>query len=355
MWRPLHDDVTDGGKNTSIRTYNTISSSVPHMKDSSRLKPRHQKEPWRVLITKSTTTQGDRATTTTMTIDLYPPIVHEQDLSPDAFGPAIDDYCEEIHDAVKGFGANKSAVIDGLADQDATNRFKISLRYKELYGKELLQVMKKEFSGDFGAAMQFLSLPSDKAEARMIRMATKGMGASVDILFSICCGRTNTEIHMLKKAYFEMYTKDLNQVIASETRGDNERLLLTALQASEQEYDPLVHTKEKAIEDAEYIHSCGLGKTFGTDEKNIFKAICAAPPQHLTEVSLAYAEKYGYSLEKAMEKEFTGKAKEGLLFTIGMKLKPFPTIAKLVKSACAGIGTNEMLLIDTIIRYQVSH
>jgi hypothetical protein len=38
-----------------------------------------------------------------------------------------------------------------------------------------------------------------------------------------------------------------------------------------------------------------------------------------------------------------------------MKLKPFPTIAKLVKSACAGIGTNEMLLIDTIIRYQVSH
>ena len=72
------------------------------------------------------------------------------------------------------------------------------------------------------------------------------------------------------------------------------------------------------------------------------------------EVNLVYADKYGYSLEKAMEKEFTGKAKDGLIFTIGMKLKPFPTIANLIKSACAGIGTNEMLLIDSIVRYQVS-
>lgn len=289
-----------------------------------------------------------------MTIDIYPPIVHENDLSPDAFGPDVDEYCEEIHDAVKGFGANKSVVIDALANQDATTRYKISLRYKELYDKYLSQVMKKEFSGDFGAALQFLALPSDKAEAAMIRKATKGIGASVDILYSIICGRTNSELEMLKKAYFDLYTKDMSQVISSETRGDNEMLLLTALQAREEAFDPQAHTKEKATEDAEYIHACGLGKTFGTDEKNIFKAICAAPPQHLIEVSLIYADKYGYSLEKAMEKEFTGKAKDGLLFTLGMKLKPYPTIAKLIKSACAGIGTNEMLLVDCIVRYQVS-
>ena len=289
-----------------------------------------------------------------MTIDLYPPIVHENDLSPDAFGPEIDDLCEEIKDAVKGFGADKDAVIDALGSQDATNRFKMALRYKELYDKNLNQVMKKEFSGDFGMALQFLALPSDKAEAAMIRKATKGIGAHVEVLYSIICGRTNAELQMLKKAYFDMYTKDLTSVCVGELRGDNERLVVTALQASEQQYDPLVHTKEKAIQDADFIHACGLGKTFGTDEKSIFKIICASPPQLLTEVNLAYADKYGYSLEKAMEKEFTGKARDGLLFTIGMKLKPFPTIAKLIKSACAGVGTDEMLLIDCVIRYQVS-
>ena len=144
-----------------------------------------------------------------MTIDIYPAIVHENDLSPDAFGPEIDEACEEIHDAVKGWGANKDAVIDALGAQDATNRYKISLRYKELYDKDLVQVMKKEFSGDFGAALQFLALPADKAEAKMIRKATAGIGASVDILYSITAGRTNAELQMLKKAYFDMYTKDL--------------------------------------------------------------------------------------------------------------------------------------------------
>jgi hypothetical protein len=227
-----------------------------------------------------------------MTIDIYPPIVHENKVTHDeGFGPEIDEYCEEIHDGVKGFGANKSAVIDALANQDATNRYMISFRYKELYNKDLTQVMKKEFSGDFGRALQFLALPSDKAEAAMIRAATHGIGASVDILYSIICGRTNSELQLLKTAYFDLYTKDMTQVIASETRGDNEALLLNALQAGEEAYDPLAHTKEKAVEDAEFIHACGLGKTFGTDEKSIFKAVCSAPPQHLIEVSLVYADK----------------------------------------------------------------
>ncbi|KAL3933820.1 MAG: hypothetical protein SGARI_003617 [Bacillariaceae sp.] len=37
---------------------------------------------------------------------------------------------------------------------------------------------------------------------------------------------------------------------------------------------------------------------------------------------------------------------------LGMKLKPFETIAKLVKSACAGMGTDELLLTTCVIRYQ---
>lgn len=37
---------------------------------------------------------------------------------------------------------------------------------------------------------------------------------------------------------------------------------------------------------------------------------------------------------------------------LGMKLRPYETIAKLIKSACAGIGTDELLLTTCIIRYQ---
>ena len=35
------------------------------------------------------------------------------------------------------------------------------------------------------------------------------------------------------------------------------------------------------------------------------------------------------------------------------QIKPYETIAQLVKSACAGVGTDELLLTSSIIRYQM--
>ena len=67
---------------------------------------------------------------------------------------------------------------------------------------------------------------------------------------------------------------------------------------------------------------------------------------------MQYADMYGYTLPKAMEKELSGDAKNAAVFTLGFKLKPYETVAKLIKSACAGIGTDELLLTCCIIRFQ---
>lgn len=130
-------------------------------------------------------------------------------------------------------------------------------------------------------------------------------------------------------------------------------LVFNSLQGGEEAFDPQYHTKEKAVEDAEVIYKKGQGKWFGTDEKSIFKILCAAPPEYVTMMSNAYADKYGYTLFKAMEKELTGNVMEGTMFMLGMKMKPFETIAGLIKKACAGIGTDELLLTCCIIRYQM--
>jgi hypothetical protein len=42
-----------------------------------------------------------------MTLNLYPNIIHEGDLSPDAVGPKVEEACKEIHEACKGFGTNE--------------------------------------------------------------------------------------------------------------------------------------------------------------------------------------------------------------------------------------------------------
>ena len=58
-----------------------------------------------------------------------------------------------------------------------------------------------------------------------------------------------------------------------------------------------------------------------------------------------------------MEKEFSGvtdksSVKDAVLHLIDMKLKPFEAMAKLIKTACAGFGTDEMLLTACLIRFQ---
>ena len=142
-------------------------------------------------------------------------------------------------------------MIDALATQDATTRTYMAIRYKELHSVELSELMKKEFSGDFGKALEFLALRPDRAEVKMLRRATEGIGSSVNIVWSIMCGRTNEEIERLKKVYFEMYSKDLGKLLGGELHGEMERLVFTCLQAGEEVYDPQFHTKDKAVEDAE--------------------------------------------------------------------------------------------------------
>lgn len=190
-----------------------------------------------------------------------------------------------------------------------------------------------------------------KAECAMIKYAAKGIGSNAFVIMSIIVGRTNEEMEILKKTFFRMYTKDLGKLLASELHGDNERLIFNCLQASEEAYDPQFHTIEKATEDAETIHDQGQGSFF-TNERAIFKIICASPPEHLENINKIYADKYGYALWKAMEKDLCGNAKEGCIHLVNMKLKPYEAIAKLIKSACAGIGTKELLLTSCVIRYQ---
>jgi hypothetical protein len=293
-----------------------------------------------------------------MTIDLYPSIVHENDLSPDVgYGAEYDEAVDDIIQACKGWGANYKKVIATLGSLTAEGRYKLAARFKELNeGKTLDKLMISEMqgtvkAGDFGTAMELLGLPPHEAECAMIKKACQGVGASANVIFSIICGRTNREMEILKKTYFRMYTKDLGKLLASELHGDNERLIFNCLLAGEEEFDPQFHTEEKAVEDAAEIHDKGQGR-WGTDEKGIFKILCASPPKYLEMINRVYSEKYGYALWKAMKKELGGNVKIACSFLVGMKLKPYEEIASLIKSACAGFGTDEFLLTCSVIRYQ---
>mmetsp|Transcript_22673 Transcript_22673/g.64190 ORF Transcript_22673/g.64190 Transcript_22673/m.64190 type:complete len:330 (-) Transcript_22673:148-1137(-) len=287
-----------------------------------------------------------------MSLDLYPEMIYEGDLSPDAVGDDITEICEKIHKACKGWGTDESGLVKALAATTPEQRCQIPVKYKEVYGKALEDVMKSECgSRDFGTALQFLAVTPVQAECAMVKKACKGLGTNELVLYPIICGRSNKDMEILKKTYFEMYTEDLGRVLDSELGGNFEKLIFNCLQASEEEYDEDYHNDDKMKEDVTTIYKMAQGK-FGTDEVGLFKILCKSPPEYLKKLNLAYAEEHGYTLLKVLEKELGGQLEDAAVFMLMMKTKPYQAVAGLVTKACKGFGTNELLLTCTIIRYQ---
>eukprot|EP00529_Nitzschia_sp_RCC80_P030781 CAMPEP_0113462194 /NCGR_PEP_ID=MMETSP0014_2-20120614/11952_1 /TAXON_ID=2857 /ORGANISM="Nitzschia sp." /LENGTH=290 /DNA_ID=CAMNT_0000354021 /DNA_START=99 /DNA_END=967 /DNA_ORIENTATION=+ /assembly_acc=CAM_ASM_000159 len=287
-----------------------------------------------------------------MSIDLYPSIIHEGDLSPDDVGDDINEMVDNIYKACKGFGTDEMRLIKELARTTPEQRCQVSARYPQVHGKELKKVMKSECGNrDFGTALQFLAVPPDVMEADMLMKAMKGIGTDETLVYSIICGRSNKEMELLKKTFFNAHDKDLGRRLDSELSGDFERLIFNALQAAEEPYDPDYHTDDKVSDDVEAFYKMGQGK-LGTNEAGFFKLLCSSPPEHLKKVNLAYADKHDVTLFHAIDKEFGGKAKDAAVFELGMKIKPYDTVAKLIQKACKGMGTDELLLTCTLLRYQ---
>lgn len=285
------------------------------------------------------------------TISLYPAELYDEDLTPD-ISDEIKEKCTEIYEACKGWGTSEDRLIEAIGSTTGEERKLISIQYEEMYDKELKKLMKSECgNGNFGQALQYLALGPVEAECRMLKKAVDGLGSNEVMMYSILSGRSNADMEILKKTYYKMYTDDLVSRMSGEVGGDMKKILLSSVQAAEEEFDPDYHTEDKAKEDAEVIYKAGQGK-WGTDEAGMAKIVVLSPPKYLKILNLVYADIYGYTLFKAFEEEMGNIAGEAALYTLGMKLKPYETVAKMIKKACAGFGTDELLLTCSIIRYQ---
>ena len=239
------------------------------------------------------------------TIHLYPFDLYDDDLTPDC-GVEIDDICTEIYEACKGWGKDSKRLVQALGNTLGEDRRRIAIRFPEMYDKDLTQLMKDECgnNNEMGAATQFLSVGPVEAECLMLNRAMDGLGADKVMMYSILCGRSNEDMYLLKKTYYKMFTEDLTARVGGEAGSSDMRaILMAALQAAEEEFDPDYHTEDKAVGDAETLYKAGQGR-WGTDEATMAKIIVMSPPKYLKMLNSVYCDKYGYTLMKAFEKEF---------------------------------------------------
>ena len=75
-------------------------------------------------------TETIKQTQATMSLALYPDYLKKGDLSPDAFGSEVDQICQRIHDACKGFGTDEKKLLQAMGGMTLVQRCQVPIRYK---------------------------------------------------------------------------------------------------------------------------------------------------------------------------------------------------------------------------------
>jgi len=259
------------------------------------------------------------------------------------FDPKVD--AEVLRKAMKGFGTDEKAIINVLANRSNSQRVYISIAFKQLYGKDLIDGLKSELSGNFERVILGLMLPLNDYLASELHNAISGLGTNEEVLIEILCTRTNQEIWAINEAYRRLYGKNLEDDIKSDTSGHFERLLVSACTGARSEAPA---DGMRAKETAQALYQAGAGQ-WGTDESMFNSILVAESFQQLAHTFYEYQKLTGSTVSKAIESEMSGDLKKGMLAIAKcVENRPF-YFAEMLYKTMKGLGTDDNTLIRIIV------
>ncbi|CAB3995352.1 Annexin A11 [Paramuricea clavata] len=180
--------------------------------------------------------------------------------------------CELLRKAMRGVGTDEQALIDILATRSNEQRVKIRLQFKTMFGKDLINELKSELSGNLEDCLLAMMEPKVLYDAKCLRRAMRGAGTDEETLIDILCSRSNAEIQKIKDEYKTYYKRDLEKDCVSETSGHFKRLLVSMCQGNRDETDTV--DMAKATKEANDLFQAGE-KKWGTDESR-FNVVLAS-------------------------------------------------------------------------------
>ncbi|XP_017063702.1 annexin B11 isoform X1 [Drosophila eugracilis] len=260
------------------------------------------------------------------------------------FDPVKD--AHDLRKAMKGFGTDEDALINIICRRSNEQRQEIQRQFKTHFGKDLIEDIKSETSGNFEKLLVGLLRPIVDYYCAELNDAMAGLGTDEEVLIEILCTLSNMEIYTIKNQYLRLYGAHLESELKSETSGNFKRLLTSLCTAARDEsgrVDP-----NAAKNDARELLKAGELRV-GTDESMFNMILCQRNYQQLKMIFQEYESMTGHSLEKAIKKEFSGDVMEGLIAIYRCVTNKAEYFASRLHKAMAGIGTNDTQLIRVII------
>uniref|UniRef100_A0A672P795 Annexin n=1 Tax=Sinocyclocheilus grahami TaxID=75366 RepID=A0A672P795_SINGR len=253
------------------------------------------------------------------------------------FNPEED--AQKIYNAMKGAGTNEATIIEILAHRTIAQRQKIKEAFKQSVGKELLDCLKSELTGNFEMIVVGLMMPAPVYDAYELKNAIKGAGTEEACLIDILASRSKAEIKEIIATYKKEHGKSLEDDVCGDTSGMFQRVLVSLLTVNK---SPALSYLWRRLFDAGEAH-------WGTDEVKFLTVLCVRNRNHLLRVFQEYQKISGRDIEDSIKREMSGCLEDAFLAIVKcMKNKPAFFAERLYKSM-KGLGTTDSVLIRIMV------
>ncbi|XP_012227553.2 annexin B9 isoform X1 [Linepithema humile] len=289
-------------------------------------------------------TAAQRGVTSAPQRDRFTPKTSPTVVPYDAFDARAD--AEALRKAMKGFGTDEKTIIQVLANRSNLQRQEISSQFKTLYGKDLIKDLKSELSGNFEKLVLALMTPLPQFYAKELHDAMSGIGTDENVLIEVLCTMSNHEISIIKQAYEAMYGRTLEDDLIADTSGTFKRLLVSLCCANRDESFNV--NQAAAMEEARQLLQAGELR-FGTDESTFNAILVQRNMAQLRQIFVEYHNITGHDIENAIENEFSGDIKKGLLAIVKCVKNRADFFAEQLYKSMKGLGTNDSRLIRLIV------
>ena len=139
---------------------------------------------------------------------------------------------EALRKAMQGLGTDDKTLIEIAGKRSHKQRMKIRQAYKILFGRDLMDDLSSDLSGNYKKTMLALFTEPIEYDVDSLYYAMKGAGTDEDTLIEILASRPGWYINKIKKKYKEKYNKELEEDVRRDTSGNFRNLLISLLQAN---------------------------------------------------------------------------------------------------------------------------
>lgn len=249
---------------------------------------------------------------------------------------------------MKGFGTDEKALISVLSRLDPLQMASVRGTYSQHIGRDLAKDIKSETSGYLERGLLAVVDGPLMHDVHSAHEAIQGLGTKEWMLNEILLGRSNADLNAIKTAYQQTYRKSLQKDVADDLSFKTAELFASVLSAQRHEESaPINHAAIEA--DVRAIHDATAARVVN-NVSEVCGIFARASNAELRAIDQGFTGRYQVSLEKYIEKEFSGHMEGALLFMLRSAKDPAMRDAIMLEQAMAGTGTKDEQLVVRVVR-----